>query len=233
MTAFRTGACVLGRIRAFVAGGQADRAGVVLSHNQEHSKNLPRDTRENKDNNKRNYTITASKSIRPDQAATVRDKGLKGTQDTRKSVRLEQNHAADRTAARGAVLELIDYSCQGPKGAVVRGIHVCPSRFRICAPARLPARQQAAGWHGRQTGRHSSQYQIPLGTHPNEEANVVFHGAEWTAEPIPWEHSSAWCLHVHQERRADPGCTGPDPDRRRRRVLGISGGPRFKLPPPP
>lgn len=79
MTAFRTGACVLGRIRAFVAGGQADRAGVVLSHNQEHSKNLPRDTRENKDNNKRNYTITASKSIRPDQAAAVRDKGLKGT----------------------------------------------------------------------------------------------------------------------------------------------------------
>lgn len=125
----------------------------------------------NKDNNKRNYTITASKSIRPDQAATVRDKGLKGTQDIRKSVRLEQTHAADRTAARGAVLELIDYSCQGPKGVVVRGIHVCPSRFRICAPARPSASSRLAWKADRQALKSVSN---PARDPPQQRSKCCF-----------------------------------------------------------
>lgn len=64
--------------------------------------------------------------------------------------------------------ELIDYSCQGHKGAV------CPRDTRLPHPgfvfARLPVRQQQAGM----AGKHSvSQYQIPPGDPPQEEANIV------------------------------------------------------------
>lgn len=168
-----------------------------------------------RDNNKRNYTITASKSIRPDQAARLprsetRGKKCPGHTYVRNNVRLEQTHAADRTAARGAALGVDRLLLPRAQGRCLSaGYTFTPSRFRICAPAR----PSAAGWHGRQT---LSQSVSNPARGPTPRRSNVFHGAEWTAEPIPWGHSPACAYMCIKRRVLTRGGAGPDLNRRRK-----------------